>query len=126
MLKTATLPSLKGLYLTEFKKKSHAETARKKLSRSVLKQNSANTQANMLYPKSYTAAIAEHHTADAHGQKAERKKLYGGASVDLITERNTAKTHRQLKNQYCTMQSQKQSHKKHKWKMLILTVYTVI
>jgi len=32
--------------------------------------------------------------------KKRQEKLYGDASAGLITERNTAKTHRQLKNQY--------------------------
>ncbi len=102
------LPLLKELYLTECRKRSHAETVRKKLSRSALKQNLVNIQASMLYPKSYTAATAEHRIVDAHGLKTERKKLYGDASAGLITEQNTARTHRQLKNQYCTMQLQKQ------------------
>lgn len=53
--------------------------------------------------------------------KNGKKKLYGGALADLITVKNTVKIHLQLKNQYCTMQLQKQLHKKHIWKILMLT-----
>lgn len=116
------VPLLKELYLTECRKKSHAETVRKKLSRSALKLNLANIPASMLYPKSYTAETAERRTADAHGQKTERKRLYGDASADLITVKNTVKTHRQLKNQYFTMRLPRLLRKRLRWKKPMLLV----
>lgn len=122
MLKIIILPLLKKLYLTECRKKSHAETVRKKLSRSALRQSLVNIQASMLYPKSSTAETAERRTADAHGQKTERKRLYGDASADLITVKNTVKIHLPLKNPYFTMQLPRLLRKRLRWKKPMLLV----
>lgn len=46
--------------------------------------------------------------ADAPGQQAVKRKLYGGALTALISERNTVTTHLVLKKAYCKRQLWKQ------------------
>ena len=46
----------------------------------------------------------------------------GDASADLITVKNTVKTHRQLKNQYFTMRLPRLLRKRLRWKKPMLLV----